>query len=54
MAIATEITRLQAAKSGIKAAIAGKGVTVPDAATIDAYAQYIDSIPSGGQEQATA
>lgn len=48
MSIASEITRLQTAKADIKAAIEGKGVTVPSEATLDDYADYIDEISGGG------
>lgn len=46
MSIATEITRLQGAKSSIKTAIENKGVTVPAAATLDTYSTYINNIGS--------
>lgn len=48
MSIATEITRLQTAKSDIKSSIEAKGVTVPSSALIDDYADYIDNIEQGG------
>lgn len=44
MSIASELTRLQGAKSDIKAAIEGKGVTVSSSAKFDDYADLIDSI----------
>lgn len=47
MSIASEISRLQGAKADIKTAIQGKGVTVPSAAKLDDYADYIDDIPQG-------
>ena len=47
MSIATEITRLQNAKSSIKAAIENKGVDVPASATIDSYSNYIAQIEQG-------
>lgn len=47
MSIASEITRLQAAKADIKAAIENKGVTVPSAATLDEFSDYIDEISGG-------
>jgi hypothetical protein len=47
MSIATEITRLQNAKSAIKTSIEGKGVTVPSSTTLDGYSTLIDSISSG-------
>ena len=48
MSISTEITRLQNAKAAIKAAIEGKGVTVPDATLLDGMASLIESIEAGG------
>ncbi len=48
MSIASEITRLQTAKADIKTAIEDKGVTVPSAATLDDYADYVDAIQTGG------
>lgn len=48
MSIASEITRLQTAKADIKAAIENKGVTVPSAATLDEFSDYIDEISGGG------
>ena len=48
MSIATEITRLQTAKSDLKTAIEGKGVTVPSATKIDGYADLVESIQTGG------
>lgn len=47
MSISTEITRLENAKSAIKAAIEGKGVTVPDATLLDGMAALIESIQAG-------
>ena len=48
MSIATEITRLQTAKSNIKTAIENKGVQVPSSTKLDAYPQYISQIEGGG------
>lgn len=48
MSVATEISRLKSAKSAIAAAIAGKGVTVPDGTLLDGMAALIDSIEAGG------
>ena len=48
MSIASEITRLQAAKSDLATSIANKGVTVPSSATLDDYAALVDSIQTGG------
>lgn len=47
MSIATEIQRLQSAKTDIKTAIENKGVTVGDG-TIDTYAEKISEISVGG------
>lgn len=48
MSIASEISRLQAAKADIKAAIEAKGVTVPAAAKLDTYDDYVAQISGGG------
>lgn len=48
MSVQSEITRLENAKASIKAAIEGKGVTVPDATLLDGMAQLIESIEAGG------
>lgn len=48
MSIATEITRLQTAKSNLKTSIENKGVTVPGAILIDGYASLVDQISGGG------
>lgn len=48
MSVSSEITRLTNAKSAIKTAIEGKGVTVSSSATLDGYADLIDSIQTGG------
>lgn len=48
MSVQSEITRLQNAKVAIKAAIEGKGVTVPDATLLDGMAALIESIEAGG------
>lgn len=46
--IETKINRLASAKAAIKAAIEGKGVTVPDATLLDGMATLIESIQAGG------
>ena len=51
MSVASEITRLQTAKAGIKSALEAKGVTVSSAATLDDYPQYVEDIPAGGDEE---
>ena len=48
MSIASEITRLQQAKSDLATSITNKGMTVPAATTIDGYAALVDSIQQGG------
>ena len=50
MSIASEITRLQNAKSALKTAIEGKGVSVPAATKLDGYSALVDSIEAGGSE----
>ena len=48
MRIQTELSRIINAKAAIKAAIEGKGVTVPDATLLDGMAALIESIEAGG------
>ena len=48
MSIQTELSRIINAKAAIKAAIEGKGVTVPDTTLLDGMASLIDSIQTGG------
>ena len=48
MSIQTELSRIINAKSSIKAAIEGKGVTVPEATLLDGMASLIESIEAGG------
>ena len=48
MSIATEITRLQNAKSALATSMVNKGVTVPAATKLDGYAALVDSIQTGG------
>ena len=48
MSIQTELTRITNAKSAIKTAIEGKGVTVPDGTLLDGMAALIESIEAGG------
>lgn len=50
MSIASDVTRIESAKAAIKAAIEGKGVTVPDATLLDGMAALIESIEAGGGE----
>lgn len=51
MSVATEISRLQTAKSDIKTAIEAKGVTVPSSAKIDIYDDYISQISTGKEKK---
>ena len=48
MSINSEIERLQNAKSALKTAIEGKGVSVPASTKLDAYPALVDSIEAGG------
>ena len=48
MSVQSEITRLENAKAAIKAAIEGKGVTVPETTLLDGMAALIESIEAGG------
>ena len=48
MNIQTELSRIINAKAAIKAAIEGKGVTVPEATLLDGMAALIESIQAGG------
>lgn len=48
MSIASEISRLQQAKSDLATSIENKGVTVPAATTLDGYAALVDQIQQGG------
>ena len=50
MSVQSEITRLKNAKAAIKAAIEGKGITVPDTTLLDGMAALIESIEAGGSE----
>jgi hypothetical protein len=50
MSIASEISRLQTAKAGLKTAIEGKGVSVPSATTLDGYPALVNAIPTGQVE----
>jgi len=48
MSIATEIQRIQGAKSDLAVSITNKGVTVPATTKIDGYAALVDQIQQGG------
>jgi len=50
MSIATEIARLQQAKTDLKASINAKGGTITDE-LIDAYAPFVDNLPSPKEEE---
>ena len=52
MSIQTDLTRIKNAKAAIKAAVEGKGVTVPDGTLLDGMASLIESIQTGGGEVA--
>lgn len=48
MSIASELSRLQQAKSDLATSIENKGVIVPAATTLDGYAALVDQIQQGG------
>ena len=48
MSIQTELTRITNAKAAVKAAIEGKGVTVPDGTLLDGMAALVEAISAGG------
>lgn len=48
MSVQGEISRLENAKAAIKAAVEGKGVSVPDGTLLDGMAALIESIQAGG------
>lgn len=48
MSIQTDLTRIKNSKAAIKAAIEGKGVTVPDGTMLDGMAALIEAIQAGG------
>ncbi len=47
MSVKEQIDRIEAAKSSLKIAIEGKGVTVPSTTKIDGYGALVESIPAG-------
>lgn len=51
MSISSEVTRITNAKADIRAAIEGKGVTVPDGTKLDGMAALIEGIEAGGGTQ---
>ena len=48
MSIQTELTRITNAKAAVKAAIEGKGVTVPEGTKLDGMAALVEAISAGG------
>lgn len=50
MSVQSEITRLQNAKTALKTAIESKGVTVPSNTKLDGYADLVESISGGGDD----
>lgn len=48
MSVNSEIERLQNAKSALKTAIEGKGVSVPASTKLDGYSALVNSIEQGG------
>ena len=48
MSVQSEISRLESAKTKLKTAIEGKGVTVPESAKLDGYAALVEQISGGG------
>lgn len=48
MSIQTELTRITNAKAAVKAAIEGKGVTVPEGTKLDGMAALVEAIEAGG------
>lgn len=46
MSVKEQIDRIEAAKSSLKTAIEGKGVTVPSTTKIDGYGALVESIPT--------
>lgn len=48
MSIQTDLPRIINAKAAIKAAIEGKGITVPDGTLLDGMAALIEGIEAGG------
>ena len=48
MSIQTALTRITNAKAAVKAAIEGKGVTVPEGTMLDGMAPLVEAISAGG------
>lgn len=51
MSIQTELDRLTGAKASLKSVVESKGVTVPEAATLDAYAALVQQIGTGDMKK---
>lgn len=51
MSVQSEISRLETAKTAIKDAISGKGVSVPSNTKLESMAGYIGQIEGGGGTQ---
>ena len=47
MSVSSELTRLQAAKADIAAALAEKGVSVPQGSTLDAFGDLVRQVKTG-------
>ena len=52
MSVASEITRIQNAKSALKTSIENKGVTVSDSTLLSGYSALVDQIETGGGSSA--
>lgn len=52
MSIQTELDRLTGAKASLKSVVESKGVPVPEAATLDAYAALVQQIGTGDMKKA--
>ena len=47
MSVSSELSRLQAAKADIAAALTEKGVTVPEGSTLDTFGDLVRQIKAG-------
>ena len=47
MSIFSELSRLQAAKADLAAALAEKGVSVPEGSTLDAFGNLVRQVKTG-------
>lgn len=50
MSIASEVERLESAKSDLKSALESKGVAVPEGAKLDAFPALVQQISVGGEQ----